>query len=90
MNVTFSEWRIEDELKTTEDRAYYLEAAMEEAIKENDPSILATALGDVAKSLKGKSITAFFNGVSTGLAASAPTPRIVRHKASKSRALAKA
>ena len=83
MNVTFSEWRIEDELKTTEDRAYYLEAAMEEGIKEKDPSILATALGDVAKSLKGKSITAFLNGVSTGLAASMTTPRIARRKAAK-------
>lgn len=82
MKVTFSEWRIEDELKTTEDRAYYLEAAMEEAIKENDPSILATALGDVAKSLKGKSITAFFNGVSTGLASAVPT-RALRRKATK-------
>lgn len=70
MEVTLSEWRIEDELKTTEERAYYLEAAMEEAIKENDPLILSAALGDVAKSLKGQSITAFLKGVSTGLAAS--------------------
>lgn len=82
MKVTFSEWRIEDELKTTEDRAYYLEAAMEEAIRENAPLILATALGDVAKSLKGKSITAFLNGVSTGLASAVPT-RALRRKAAK-------
>lgn len=74
MNVTFAEWRIEDKLKTAEDRAYYIEAAMEDAISENDPKILAEALGDVAASLKGKSLAMFLLGVATGVATMQPAP----------------
>ena len=38
-------WNIEDSLKTPEERATYIEAAMEE----NDPEFLTVALGDVAR-----------------------------------------
>lgn len=91
MKITLSDWRIEDKLKTPEARAYYLEAAMEEAITENDPKLFAEALGDVAASLKGKVLSVFFQGVATGLEAlhPAPAPRGAR-RPSKGRALAKA
>ena len=38
-------WNIEDNLKTPEERAAYIDAAMEE----NDPEFLKIALGDVAR-----------------------------------------
>ena len=38
-------WNIESELKTPEDRAAYIEAAMEE----HDPEFMVIALGDVAR-----------------------------------------
>ena len=45
MKTKLYKWKIEDSLKTPEDRAAYIEAAMEE----NDPEFMAIALGDVAK-----------------------------------------
>lgn len=43
--VTFSHYDTADYLQTEEDIAAYLQSAMEE----KDPSLLATALGDVAR-----------------------------------------
>ncbi|MCK9197293.1 MAG: putative addiction module antidote protein [Syntrophales bacterium] len=43
-------WDVTEHLKTEEDMAMYLEAALEE----NDPSLIAAALGDIAKA-KGMS-----------------------------------
>jgi len=44
-NVTFSHYDTAEYLQTEEDIAAYLEAVMEE----NDPSLLAAALGDIAR-----------------------------------------
>lgn len=41
------EWNIQDQIKTPESRAAYLEAAFEDG----DPQVIATALGDVAKAV---------------------------------------
>lgn len=46
MKVTFSEWRIEDHLKTAEDRNAYLMAAAEEGT----PDAMADAFADVFRS----------------------------------------
>ena len=56
-------WNIESELKTPEDRAAYIEAAMEE----HDPEFMVIALGDVARAegmSKGKT---FLYGVLSGV-----------------------
>jgi len=45
MKPTLYNWNIESELKTPEDRAAYIEAAMEE----HDPEFMVIALGDVAR-----------------------------------------
>ena len=74
MKGKLTKWDIQDHLKTTEDRAFYLEAAIDEAIEYNDPGFLAAALGDVATSLKGKSIALFMSGVAAGLATLQPLP----------------
>lgn len=43
--VKLSKWDAVDHLKTEEDMALYLEACLEE----NDPTLLAAALGDIAR-----------------------------------------
>lgn len=45
MTTKLYNWNVNDALKTPEDRAAYIEAAM----AENDPEFLTVALGDVAK-----------------------------------------
>ena len=72
MKMKFAEWKIEEELKTPEDRAFYLEAALEDAISNNNPAFFAVALADVAKSIGQGTIPAFMVGVSTGIASSIP------------------
>lgn len=69
MKTKTTEWKIEDYLKTPEQRAFYIEAAIDEAQKSGDMAFLATALSDVASAMKSNSLSAFFSGVSTGLAA---------------------
>lgn len=69
MKTKTTEWKIEDYLKTPEQRAFYIEAAIDEAQKSGDMAFLATALSDVARAMKSNSLSAFFSGVSTGLAA---------------------
>lgn len=48
MKVKLAKWDIQDYLKTAEDRAFYLEAAMDEAVETKDYKFLATAFSDVA------------------------------------------
>lgn len=72
MKTKTTEWKIEDYLKTPEQRAFYIEAAIDEAQKSGDMTFLATALSDVARAIKSDSLSAFFSGVSTGLAATKP------------------
>ena len=45
MKTKLYSWNLEDSLKTPEERAAYIEAAM----AENDPAFFAIALGDVAR-----------------------------------------
>ena len=44
--IKLTKWDAVDHLKTEEDMALYLEACLEE----NDPALLAAALGDIARS----------------------------------------
>lgn len=53
MKTKLYDWKLDDNLKTPEARAAYIEAAMEE----NDPEFLAVALGEVAKA-EGMSVVA--------------------------------
>ncbi len=45
MKTKLYDWNVEDALKTPEERAAYIEAAIEE----NDPEFLSIAIGDVAR-----------------------------------------
>jgi len=47
MEVTFKEWRIEDQLKTAEERTAYIQAAAEEGT----PDALPDAFADVFRSM---------------------------------------
>ena len=67
MNTTLTEWNIQDYLKTPEDRALYLEAAIEEAARDNDMRFLAEAFGDVARAVGGGKVAVFMAGISTGM-----------------------
>lgn len=51
MDTKLTEWKVEDYVGTPEDRAMFIEAAIEEAIVENDPGIFADALVAIAKAL---------------------------------------
>ena len=53
MAVKLTKWDVGDYLKTDEDRAYFIEASVAEAIQEHDPAFLVTALSEVAKSMGG-------------------------------------
>lgn len=84
MKVKLTKWDIQDYLKTPEDRAFYLEAAIEEAVKGNDMDFLAEALGDVARAMGGGNVAVFMAGISTGIKAMpTTTPRAVRRRAAK-------
>ena len=82
-------WDIQDYLKTPEDRAYYIEAAMETAQKDGDVHFLAVALADVARSIGDGSVSVFLTGVSTGIGAT-PVLQPRAHKAVKRIAAARA
>ena len=58
MRVKTTAWNIKDYLKTPEQRALYLEAAIEEAKKDGDVKFLAIAFSDVAKAIGSESISA--------------------------------
>ena len=59
MNTTLTDWKLEDYVKTPEDRAMFLEASLEEAVEENDPGIFSDALAAIAKMMCGKSERGF-------------------------------
>ncbi len=52
MATRLTEWKIEDELKTSEDRAHFLEAMLEDAVKERDCGLVISAVGAVIKSIE--------------------------------------
>lgn len=54
MDTTLTEWKLEDYVKTPEDRARFIEAALEEAVEENDPGIFSDALASIAKGMCDK------------------------------------
>lgn len=76
MNVTFSDWKVEDHLKTTEERLAYVRAAAEEG----SLSSVFDAFADVFRSM-GKPVEAM---ACDGLAAS-----LSAHGASRPRKTAK-
>ena len=79
MKVKLTKWDIQDYLKTPEDRAYYIEAAIEEAQRDGDVHFLAVALADVARAIGDGAVSVFLTGVSTGMeAVPAMRPRTVR------------
>ena len=53
MAVKLTKWNVGDYLKTEEDRAYFIEASVAEAVREDDPAFLVAALSEVAKSMGG-------------------------------------
>ena len=53
MKTTLTKWDIQDSLKTSEDRALYLEAAIEEAAETKDYKFPTTAFSDVANARGG-------------------------------------
>ena len=55
MGERLTEWNVNDYLKSSEERAMFIEAATEEAVSENDPGILSDALVAVIKSIGGPS-----------------------------------
>ena len=67
MNTTLTDWNIQDYLKTPEDRAFYIEAAIEEAVSDNDMRFLAEAFGDVARAVGNGKVAVFMSGISTGM-----------------------
>jgi len=82
MKINLTKWDIQDYLKTPEDRAQYIEAAMEEAQRDGDLHFLAVALADVAESMGDGAVSVFLTGVSTGMAAT-PAPKTARRKTAK-------
>lgn len=89
MKVKLTDWNIQDYLKTTEDRAFYLEAAIEEAAKTNDMKFLAEAFCDVAHAISGEKVAMFFDGVATVIKAMPmSTPKSVCRKAYRKLAMA--
>ncbi len=79
METNLTKWDIQDYLKTPEDRAQYLEAAMEEAQRDGDLHFLAVAFADVAKAIGNGSVYVFLTGVSAGMS-TAPAPKTMRRK----------
>lgn len=86
MKVELTDWKVEDHLKTSEDRAFYIAAAIEEAVKDNDMDFLAEAFGDVARAVGGGNVAIFMAGISTGIKAMLATaPLPARRKTAKRR-----
>ena len=69
MDEKLTEWNVNDYLKTAEERAQFIEAAIEEAVSENDPGIFSDALVSVVKSLGGTSdrVSTVMMAVSAGI-----------------------
>lgn len=65
MKVTFKEWRVEDYLKTPEDRAAYVEAAAEEGT----PDAMPDAFADVFRALGNEAAATACDGIAAYLRA---------------------
>lgn len=63
MKVTFSEWKVEDCLKTAADRAAYVEAAAEEGT----PDAMPDAFADVFRSLGNEAAATACAGIAAYL-----------------------
>ena len=68
MKVKLTDWKIDDYLKTSEERAAYIEAAIEE----NDPAFLAQALADVARAAGKAKLEHVMNVIAACINAAAP------------------
>lgn len=77
MKVTISEWKVEDQLKTPEDRAAYIEAAAEEGT----PDAIPDAFADVFLALGKTNEAAVCNGLAAFLrTAGKPAARATRQR----------
>ena len=65
MKVTFKEWKVEDHLKTPEDRAAYVEAAAEEGT----PDAMPDAFADVFRAMGNESAAIACDGIAAYLRA---------------------
>lgn len=70
MREKLYDWKIDDYLKTPEERAAYIEAAVEE----NDLEFLAQALADVAKAAGNSRSAAVLAALATCVGAAAQIP----------------
>ena len=95
MNVTITDWKVEDHLKTEAARAAYIRAAAEEGT----PDALPDAFADVFRSMGRTAEAALCESLAAYLRGTAATARrphktggkaAATRKAAKSRALAKA
>lgn len=82
----FTEWKIEDGLKTPEERAFYIEAAIEE----NDIEFLAQALADVARAESNPRGAAVMEAIAALVGAAAQIPAAVAPRRKTARAAARA
>ena len=69
MKTKLHDWKIDDYLKTPEERAAYIEAAIEE----NDPSFFAQALSDVAKATGKRDLALAMSGIAAYMSTVAAT-----------------
>lgn len=69
MKTKLHDWNIADYLKTPEERAAYIEAAMDE----NDPSFFAQALADVASATGKRNLALAMSGIAAYMSAVAPS-----------------
>ena len=67
MKVTFKEWKVENHLKTPEDRAAYVEAAA----AEGTPDAMPDAFADVFRSLGNEAAATACEGIAAYLRAMA-------------------
>lgn len=70
MKEKLYDWKIDDYLKTPEERAAYIEAAVEE----NDLAFLAQALADVARATENPRGAAVMEALATCIGAAAQIP----------------
>ena len=84
MKVKLTDWKIDDYLKTPEERAAYIEAAIEE----NDPAFLAQALADVARAAGKVKLEQVMNVIAACI--NAATPMAAQGRGRRKRELATA
>lgn len=81
MNIELIDWNVEDHLKTPEDRAAYINAAIEEGTADALPD----AFADVFRSIGKFTEAAICDGIAATLRAAntgaTPAPQAARHRA---------